>query len=129
MEEKTILREGGNCWRITQSKRAAFLVDGAAYFSAFAAAAEKAKKSIFIIGWDIDSRTRLLFDDQSHTLPVELGDFLNTIVSSRHGLRAYLLGWDFAMVFAFEREPLPAYKLGWRTHRRVHFRLDSNHRY
>ncbi|HLQ24269.1 MAG TPA: VTT domain-containing protein [Acidiferrobacterales bacterium] len=127
MEEKSILREGRNCWRITQSKRAAFLVDGAAYFSAFAAATEKAKKSILIIGWDIDSRTRLLSDDQSPNLPVELGDFLNAIVSRRQGLHVHLLGWDFAMVFAFEREPLPVYKLGWRTHHRVHFRLDGNH--
>ncbi len=126
MEENGILREGRNCWRITQSKRAAFLVDAAAYFSAFAAAAEKAQKSINILGWDIDSRTRLLCDDR-HPFPVELGNFLNSIVSRRHGLRVYLLGWDFAMVFAFEREPLPVYKLGWRTHQRVHFRLDGNH--
>jgi phosphatidylserine/phosphatidylglycerophosphate/cardiolipin synthase-like enzyme/uncharacterized membrane protein YdjX (TVP38/TMEM64 family) len=31
------------------------------------------------------------------------------------------------MVFALEREPLPTLKLGWRTHRRVHFRLDKQH--
>ncbi len=31
------------------------------------------------------------------------------------------------MVFALDREWLPIYKLGWRTHRRLQFRLDDRH--
>src|SRR6185437_9244660 len=43
------------------------------------------------------------------------------------GLRGCILSWDFAMLYAFEREWLPVYKLDWRTHRRLHFRLDGRH--
>jgi phospholipase D1/2 len=127
MAQKPILTEGRNCWRITRAQRASFLIDGAAYFAAFTAAAEQAQESIFIVGWDVDSRVRLLPDDDQCAMPAELGRFLKALVSRRRGLHVYILDWDFAMVFALEREPLPMLKLGWGTHRRVHFRLDGQH--
>jgi len=37
-----ILIEGRNCWRIADAGRVAFLIDGADYFAAFAAAASRA---------------------------------------------------------------------------------------
>src|SRR5919109_5123110 len=127
MAQQRILVEGRNCWRVARARRAAFLIDGAAYFAAFAAAAEQAQQSIVIVGWDVDSRARLVHADGQRTLPPELGDFLNALVSQRRRLHVYILDWDFAMVFALEREPLPTLKLGWRTHRRVQFRLDGAH--
>jgi len=127
MTEQRTLTEGRNCWRITRARRAAFLIDGAAYFDAFAAAAEQAEESIFIVGWDVDSRVRLMPDTEQGALPAELGRFLNALVSRRRRLQIYILSWDFAMVFALEREPLPMLKLGWWTHRRVHFHLDGQH--
>jgi phosphatidylserine/phosphatidylglycerophosphate/cardiolipin synthase-like enzyme/uncharacterized membrane protein YdjX (TVP38/TMEM64 family) len=105
----------------------AYLVDAAAYFAAFAAAIERARKSILIAGWDIDSRIALVRDDSSWELSARLGEYLNHIVSRRRGLHAHVLVWDFAMIYALEREPLPLLKFGWRTHRRLHFRLDGNH--
>jgi phospholipase D1/2 len=122
-----ILVEGRNCWRVARAQRAAFLIDGAAYFAAFAAAAEQAQESIFIVGWDVDSRVHLVPDNGPRTLPGELGHFLNALVSRRPRLQVYILDWDFAMVFALEREPLPMLRLGRRSHRRVHFRLDGKH--
>jgi phospholipase D1/2 len=127
MTQQRILTEGRNCWRITRAHRAAFLIDGAAYFAAFAAAAEQAQESIFIVGWDVDSRVRLLPDDGQSTLPAELGPFLKALVSQRRRLQVYILDWDFALVFALEREPLPMFKLDWRPRRRVHFRMDGRH--
>jgi phosphatidylserine/phosphatidylglycerophosphate/cardiolipin synthase-like enzyme/uncharacterized membrane protein YdjX (TVP38/TMEM64 family) len=82
---------------------------------------------MFIIGWDVDSRVRLAHGDGEHRLPGQLGCFLNAIVSQRPHLHVYILNWDFSVLFALEREPLPMLRLGLRTHRRVHFRLDSNH--
>jgi phospholipase D1/2 len=127
MTQQRILTEGRNCWRITRAQRAAFLIDGAAYFAAFVAAAEQAEESIFIVGWDVDSRVRLMPDADQGAMPVELGRFLNALVSRRRHLRVYILNWDFAMVFALEREPLPMLKLRRWTHRKVHFRLDGQH--
>ena len=127
MADRRILTEGWNCWRITRAQRAAFLIDGAAYFAAFAAAAEQAQESIFIVGWDVYSRVRLMPNAEQGAMPVELGRFLNALVSRRRRLQVYILNWDFAMVFALEREPLPMLKLGRWTHRRVHFHLDGQH--
>jgi phosphatidylserine/phosphatidylglycerophosphate/cardiolipin synthase-like enzyme len=46
----TILKPGHNCWQISGAERLALLVDGEAYFSAFAAAVEQARHSLFILG-------------------------------------------------------------------------------
>lgn len=127
METRTILIEGRNCWRIARAGRVAFLVDGADYFAAFAASASRSRHSILAAGWDMDSRTRLFQDDRPRDLPVELGSFMDAIVSRRRGLHAYLLNWDFHAIFAFDREALPVIKWELNTHRRLHFHLDGNH--
>ena len=48
----SILQPGRNCWRVEEARRASFLIDGDAYFSAFRAAATRAQHSIMILGWD-----------------------------------------------------------------------------
>jgi len=122
-----MLVPGRNCWRIERAARLAFLVDGEEYFGAVRAALANARRSIFILGWDIDSRMRLVPDGAHDGLPEPLGEFLNAIVASRPDLHGYVLSWDFAMLYAMEREWLPIYKLDWRTHRRLSFRLDDRH--
>ena len=122
-----ILRPGHNCWRIANASRFAFLVDGEDYFRAVREAVREAQRSIFILGWDVDSRQRLVPDGANDGWPEQLADFLNALVSKRRGLRAYLLSWDFAMLYALEREWMPIFKLDWRTHRRLSFRLDARH--
>lgn len=122
-----LLVPGRNCWRIERSERLSFLIDGAAYFSAVRAAIKRAKRSVFILGWDIDSRIRLVPGGANDGYPEELGDFLNEVVKRERNLRMYVLSWDFAMVFAMDREWMPIYKLDWSTHRRLSFRLDDQH--
>jgi phosphatidylserine/phosphatidylglycerophosphate/cardiolipin synthase-like enzyme/uncharacterized membrane protein YdjX (TVP38/TMEM64 family) len=122
-----LLVPGRNCWRIEHARRLAFLIDGAAYFKALRSSIARAKRSVYILGWDIDSRIHLVPHGANDGLPEALGDFLNEVVKRQRGLRMYVLTWDFAMVFALDREWLPIYKLGWRTHRRLQFRLDDKH--
>jgi phosphatidylserine/phosphatidylglycerophosphate/cardiolipin synthase-like enzyme/uncharacterized membrane protein YdjX (TVP38/TMEM64 family) len=105
----------------------AFLIDSAAYFAAFAAAATQAQESIFIVGWDVDSRACLTPEGMWGGLPAELGAFLRVLVSRRRRLHVYILEWDFAVIFALEREASTTRKRRWQTHRRVHFRLDGAH--
>jgi phospholipase D1/2 len=121
-----LLVPGRNCWRIERAARVAFLVDGEAFFAAVRSALAKARRSIFIIGWDIDSRMQLV-PGAHDGLPEPLAEFLNAIVAKRRELRGYVLSWDFAMLYAMEREWLPIYKLDWLTHRRLSFRLDDRH--
>ncbi len=104
-----------------------FLVDGEDYFAAVRAALVRAQRSIHILGWDIDSRMRLMPQGANDGYPEELAPFLNALVSERRKLRAHVLAWDFAMLYAFEREWLPLYHFDWKTHRRLTFRLDGRH--
>jgi hypothetical protein len=122
-----LLVPGRNCWRIEGAERVAFLVDGQEYFGAVRAALARARHSILILGWDIDSRMLLVPEGARDGLPEPLGEFLNAIVARERDLHGYVLSWDFAMLYAMEREWLPIYKLDWRTHRRLSFRLDDRH--
>jgi phosphatidylserine/phosphatidylglycerophosphate/cardiolipin synthase-like enzyme/uncharacterized membrane protein YdjX (TVP38/TMEM64 family) len=119
----TILVPGSNCERIAPARRVAWLIDGAAYFAALADAIERAQRSVLMVGWDFHSRMRLRRDARDEQL-VEL---LERVVRSRPRLRAHILGWDFAMIYALEREFLPLERFQHRTHRRIHFRLDDQH--
>ena len=122
-----ILRESINCWRIARARRAAFLVDADAYFRAFRSAVREARRSVLIAGWDIDSRVPLLRDGPPDGLPPLLGDFLKEVIRIRKELSVHILAWDYAMVFAFEREWLPIYKLSWGTRKRLHVHMDGKH--
>ena len=55
-----ILQEDQTCWRVAECTRAKVLIDAAAYFAALRRALLEARRSVFILGWDIDSRTRLV---------------------------------------------------------------------
>ena len=72
MARQTLLQPGRNCWRIEHAARLSFLIDGAAYFAAVRAAIARAQKSVFILGWDIDSRIRLVPAGANDGLPEEL---------------------------------------------------------
>lgn len=122
-----ILQPGRNCWQCAHADRVAFLVDGEAYFSAVASAMAQADHRILILGWDIDSRIELVRDGNKGPLPSRLGPLLHTLLKRKRGLQIYILSWDFAMIYAFEREPLPTFNPGWHAHRRLHFKLDSEH--
>jgi len=122
-----ILKPGRNCWRLARARRAALLIDGAAYFAALRAAALRARRSIFVIGWDVNSRVSLAPQGADDGLPEQLGAFLDALVRQRSQLEVHVLDWDFAMLYALDREVLPIYSFGWRTHRRLQFRLDDRH--
>lgn len=123
----TLFEPGRNCWRVESAARAAFLIDGDAYFKAFVQAARKAQRSILITGWDFHSRTRLLCDSEHGGCELLLGEFLNELARQRRDLQIHILIWDYPMIFGMDREWAPIYGLGWQPHRRVHFRYDNTH--
>src|SRR5688572_16784575 len=73
----TFLEAGTNCWKVALASRAAVVVDAAAYFGHLRAAMRAARRSIHIVGWDIDSRTHLVGGASAGDgLPETLGEFL-----------------------------------------------------
>lgn len=118
---------GENCRHLKRSNRASFLIDGENYFRAVYEAMEKAEHSIMIVGWDLHSELRLLRNGEKKASPETLGKFLDYLARKKAQLDIYLLSWDFAMIYAMEREFFPRYKLKWRTHKNIHFCLDGEH--
>jgi phosphatidylserine/phosphatidylglycerophosphate/cardiolipin synthase-like enzyme/uncharacterized membrane protein YdjX (TVP38/TMEM64 family) len=120
-----ILREGKNCWKLAHAGRVKFLIDGAAYFAALADALERAEESIFIVGWDFDSRISLR-PNAKH--PRDLGRFLKSLIWRNRRLRLNILIWNFAAIYAaLKRDSPPKFNLGWGKHSRIRFEMDANH--
>ena len=124
---RDLLCEGDTVWKQVRPDRAALLIDAAAYYGALREALLNARHSIFIVGWDIDSRTRIVGEPGSADdgAPEALGDLLGFLATRQDGLDIYVLPWDYSFLFLRERELLPMVALGWRTPERVHVCVDS----
>jgi phosphatidylserine/phosphatidylglycerophosphate/cardiolipin synthase-like enzyme/uncharacterized membrane protein YdjX (TVP38/TMEM64 family) len=110
---------------VERADAASFLVDGEAYFRAFRAAAIQARHSIFILGWDFDSRINMLIDREPDGYSERLGEFLHDLLRRRRSLHIHVLTWDFHMIYWKEREWWLPSKLA--AHRRLHFHKDGAH--
>lgn len=133
--DEAILREGETCWRRAQADRLRFLIDGAAYFHALREALKEARQRVFIIGWDINSQVELLRDGEhpessvvcDDGLPVALGRLLTTLAETRPELEIHVLNWDYALVYAPDREALSQVRLGWTSPANIHYKVDDCH--
>ncbi len=104
----SILTPGENCWQKVNANRAAVAIDGEAYFRAVREAILSAHDSVFILGWDLHSRLKLVRDDSDHEHPTELGELLD-FVAREHHVDVFVLTWDFASIYTLERESRPSY--------------------
>lgn len=122
-----ILQPGRNVWRIATADHAAVLLDGGGYFGALRESLLKAQSTIFILGWDFDSRTRIVGNsgEADDGYPAELLPLLDRLVNERPKLVVHLLIWDYSVIYALEREMMPVFSLQYSTHRRIRFCLDD----
>jgi phospholipase D1/2 len=124
---RTLLRPGRNVWRAAHADRATMLVDAAAYFGALRQAMLQAKHTIYILGWDVDSRAPLCGPSgcAEDGLPRELGPFLTALTQRNPDLQIRILLWDYSLFFSKEREPMPSYALRWRTPPQIDLCMDD----
>lgn len=127
VESERIFEPGRNVWRVEKAQRARMLVDAAEYFSVLRAALRNATSSVLIVGWDIDSRTRLVGPDNAADdgYPELFGEFLSRLASEKPDLEIKLLLWDYSVIYATERELLPAVPLRWGTPPNIDLCLDD----
>lgn len=78
---KEIITAPRNCWRRVKAERAAFLVDGEAYFRALHDSFRRGRRSIFIVGWDLHSDLLLVRDGEGRTRPQRLGAVLDRLAA------------------------------------------------
>lgn len=122
-----LAQPGRNCRCVVPADRLGVAVDGDVYFRALYHALCAAQRSVLLIGWEFDSRTRLLRDGDRPGPPSQIGPLLDHLVRRNPSLRVHVLIWDSAMIYAFNREFAGLVKMDWLTHRRLRFKLDDSH--
>lgn len=102
----SLFKENENCWQTSQADHATPLIDGANYYRALHKAICNAKRSIFIVGWDIDSRIRLLRGDEEKnaSAPSVISELLKWKAEQNENIKIYLLRWDSSLAFFSQRE-------------------------
>jgi phosphatidylserine/phosphatidylglycerophosphate/cardiolipin synthase-like enzyme len=120
------LISGDTCWRKLRADRAAFLIDTEAYFTAAFDAMQKARRSIFLLGWGLDPRTRLFPDGyDGPDDPDEVGRILVELACARPELDVRLLIWKSALPISASQEFFPHKARKWFRDTPVNFRLDD----
>jgi phospholipase D1/2 len=125
---ESVIRPGHNAWRRERAGRAAVLMDAGQYFGAVREALKNARSTAFIVGWDLDSRTRLVGEDcrADDGLPEGLIEFLSALVKRRPELLIHVLVWDYSILYANERELFPTAAVRWGTPKQIRFCLDDD---
>jgi phosphatidylserine/phosphatidylglycerophosphate/cardiolipin synthase-like enzyme len=113
-------------WRTARARRVSFLVDSAAYFAAAMSAIRQARRSILLLGWSFDPRTRLQPGPQDVTgAPDEIGNVLKALAERRPELDVRVLIWKSALPISASQNFFPHRARSWFRGSPVRFRLDS----
>lgn len=123
----SIIAEGLTVWRYVACRRATVLNDAANYFLALRRCLVEAERSIFIVGWDVHSRTPLVGCDgmADDGYPREFGPFLHALLAEKLELRIHLLIWNSPVLYAGEREWFPSAKFSLPDNDRLIFCYDD----
>ncbi len=125
----SILQPPLHTYRATPVDELGLLIDAEDYYREFYRAALGAERYLLLSGWQFDSEVALLrgpLAERAET-PVTLLKFLDGLCRQKPELRIWILAWDFALVFAAEREWMQSVIFQWTTHERLQFRFDDNH--
>lgn len=114
-----------NCWRVETANRFTILMENQAYFDALASSIEKATRSIIVLGWQFDPRTRLNADADYDDPQAEIGHRLRLLVKQKPELDVRLLIWRSPLVIAASQGFFPHRAQRWFRRRFVEFRLDN----
>ncbi len=121
-DQTVLLQPGSTCWRTERAGRVALLMENAAYFAALREALENARRSVILLGWQFDPRTRLVLDESGPA--AEIGHILRRLVRERPELDVRLLIWRSPLPIAFSQGFFPQRAQAWFRTKTVNFRLD-----
>ncbi len=123
----SIIAEGRTVWRHVPCRRATVLNDAANYFLALRRCLIEAERSVFIVGWDVHSRTPLVGPEGTADdgYPDEFGPFLHALLAEKPQLHIHLLIWNSPVIYAGEREWFPSAKFSVPNSDRLIFCYDD----
>ncbi len=120
-------------WRFARAERASVVVDAADYFLHMQDAMLAARKRIFLIGWDFDTRIHLTHGRRWWQRPLRkghpsrLGGFVGWLVRHRRELDVRILKWSFSSLQFLFRGSMTWDVIRWARHRRITFKFDTAH--
>lgn len=122
----TVFKPGETCWRTARASRAAFLIDNEAFFTAAFEAIQKARRSILLLGWGFDPRTRMFPDGyDGPDDPDEVGRILVELACERPELDIRLLVWKSALPISASQEFFPHKARAYFKNTPIKFVLDD----
>lgn len=122
----TLFRPGDTCWRTARASRAAFLIDNQAYFTAVFEALQQARRSVLLLGWGFDPRTRMFPDGyDGPDDPDEVGRILVELANARPDLDVRVLIWKSALPISASQEFFPHRARRYFRHTPIKFLLDD----
>ena len=124
IQSQSLLTPGDNCWRVETAGRFSMLMENAAYFEALRSALGKAQRSIVILGWQFDPRTRLDPETAHNDHQAQIGHQLRMLVKANPALDIRLLIWKSPLLIAASQGFYPHKAQVWFRKRMVEFRLD-----
>ena len=120
-------------WRFARAERASVIVDAADYFAHMQDAMLAAKRRIFLIGWDFDTRIHLTLGRRwwqrpfKREHPRRLGSFIGWLVRHRPELEVRILKWSVSVFQFLLRGSMAWDLLRWARHKRIKFKFDNAH--
>ncbi|WP_413204398.1 VTT domain-containing protein [Rhodospirillum sp. A1_3_36] len=126
-------RRNPGVWRRERAERCAILFNGESYYAALRDSIKAARKSIFILAWELHSKVPLLrdvpLDSEGRAedgWPVTLRLLLLDALDRNPELEVHIVLWQAAVLFRLEREvPFDLPSL-WAGHPRLHFVEDGD---
>jgi phospholipase D1/2 len=123
----SLLEPGRNCWRVEHARRASLIVDAADYYRLAMDAMLEAKSQIMLIGWDVDTRIRLIDGDPPCGAPPHLGAFLTWLARRTPGLHIHILAWDQGAISVPGRGTTLFRMLRWGLDPQISVKWDHQH--
>lgn len=124
---QSILRRGSNCWTVATASRFGIIVDAGDYFPAVKNSILQAQETVYLIGWDFDTRINLEVPEPQQEGPNKLGRFLRWIAKRRPDLKIYVLRWDLGAFNGLFRGTMPFRLLDLMSASNIRFKLDGAH--
>ena len=123
----SLLQPGRNCSLVTTASRFALLVDGSSYYETLAECIRRARRTVALVGWDLDTRVRLGPSGGGGPLPPSLCEFLRSVAAANPELHIYISTWSFPALFANVRDPKLVLGQDPFDHPRIHLTFDDRH--
>jgi phospholipase D1/2 len=121
-DHTSIINLESNAWRSDPAEKVGFIIDAAEYYRSLQEILPKAKRTIWIIGWDFDPDIYLDPERPDATL----GAFLRSLVDDNAELEIRILVWAMGPIYSGKSLRLFSENT-WSNHPRIHLRFDGKH--